>query len=326
MPLNSLRSLGFLVLAAAASAFAADPPGSSEPITLVVPFPAWGPTDAVGRTLAQALEKALDQKVTVRNVAGAGGTLGAERVAKARPDGTTLLLTNIGQATALSLYPNLRYHPVDDFEPIGLVADVPMTLVARPGFPADQLKESMDIAKGSKGKVTYGHAGIGSASYLCGLLLMSALQSSFATVNYRGTAQAMTDIAGDRVDLMCDQITNTLEPIKAGKVKVLGVSTRSRLPAFPDVPTLSEAGLPDFELTVWHGLYAPKGTPPPVLEKLAAALQQALADPQLKAKLADLGAQPVALEQARPAALRTRLKAELDKWGPIVQQAAVYAD
>lgn len=322
------RLLLLAALVATAPALAADKPNKPakpKTITIVVPFTHGGPTDEIAQILAETMGNALKQKVVEKNIVGAGGTLGAEQVAKAKPDGTTLLLTNIGHATSASLYRKLRYDPVKSFEPIGLVADVPMTLVAKPKLPAENFKELLAYIQGNPGKVTYGHAGIGSASHLCGLLFMSAIKTNFATVPYNGTAEAMADLVAGRFDLMCDQTSNTLEPIKAGKIKVFGVTSKSRLPNLP-APTLIEDGLPGFELIVWHGLYAPKGTPKPVIDKLAAALQQALQDPKLKAKFAEVGAAPAVQDKARPQALRARLTAEVDKWKPIIKKAAVYAD
>lgn len=314
MLLNLFRALSFLLVAAAGSASAAD-----KPLTLIVPFSGGGPTDALARTLAESLSGALDRKVVVKNVTGAGGTVGSGQVAKAKPDGETLLLTNIGQATGLWLYPKLPYHPIDDFEPIGLVADVPMTVIARRDVAAENFKELVTFVQTKKRKVAYGDAGVGSASHLCGLLLMNALKTDFAVVSYRGMADAVNDLLiSDRFDSLCDQTTHTLAHIKAGEVKALGVTTKSRLPELPNVPTLAESGLPGFELVIWHGLYAPKGTPPVMIKKLEGALQKSLADPKLQAKFADLGARPATPEQARPNALRTRLKAEIEKWRPII--------
>lgn len=298
----------------------------SKVITIVVPFAAGGPTDTVARLVAQAMSTDLKQQAIVENVGGAGGTLGAARVARADPDGYTLLLHHIGQSTAPALYRKLAYDPISDFEPIGLITDVPMTLVARKDFPAKDLKELLAYVRANKDKVSYANAGLGSASHLCGMLFMSAIQTDLTTVPYKGTGPAMNDLLGGQVDFMCDQTTNTTSQIKAGKIKVYGVTTKTRVPSLPDVPTMTEAGLAHFEVAVWHGLYAPKGTPKPVIDRLSRSLQFALRNPNVKQRLADLGTEPVAQNRATPQALRTQLKAEIEKWGPIIKQAGVYAE
>ncbi|MBA2690862.1 MAG: tripartite tricarboxylate transporter substrate binding protein BugD [Burkholderiales bacterium] len=298
----------------------------SKVITMVIPYAAGGPTDTVGRLIGQAMGTYLKQQIIIDNAVGAGGTLAAARVARSSPDGYTIFLHHIGHSTAPSLYRKLPYDAINDFEPIGLVTDVPMTLVAKTNFPAKDLKELIAYVKANKDKVTYGNAGLGAASHLCGMLLMTALKTEMTTVPYKGTGPAMNDLLGGQIDLMCDQTTNTTGHIKAGKVKVYGVTSKSRVPSLPDVPTLSEAGLPGFEVGVWHGLYAPKGTPKPIIDKLVAALQVALKDPLVKQRFAELGTDPVAMEQATPAALRKQLKTEIDKWAPIIKQAGVYAD
>jgi tripartite-type tricarboxylate transporter receptor subunit TctC len=295
-------------------------------ITIIVPFSAGGPTDTVTRLVAQAMSKTLGQQIIVENVGGAGGTIGATRAAKAAPDGYTLLLHHIGMATAPALYRKLPYRSVEDFEPIGLVTDVPMTLVAKKDFPAKDLKELIAYVKKNKDKVSYANAGLGAASHLCGMLFMSAIDTDLTTVPYKGTGPAMNDLLGGQVDFMCDQTTNTTSQIKAGKIKVYGVTTKTRVPSLPDVPTLHEAGLPNFEVAIWHGLYAPRGTSKPVVEKLAAALQEALKDNLVRTRFAELGTEPVPAERARPDALRKHLAAELEKWGPIIKKAGVYAD
>ena len=298
----------------------------TKTITMVVPFAAGGPTDTLGRTIAQAMTVLLKHTVIIENVGGAGGTIAVNRVAKASPDGYTILLHHIGMSTAPALYRALPYQPIDDFEPIGQVADVPMTLIARKDFPADNFKDFVAYLKKNKDKVTYANAGLGAASHLCGLLFMSAIETELTTVPYKGTAPAMNDLLGGQVDFMCDQTTNTTAQIKGGKVKVYGVTTKARVPTLKDIPTLDEQGLKGFEVLVWHGIYAPKGTPKPVLDKLVAALQGALQDSNVKLRLADLGSEPVAQSKATPEALRTFLKSEIEKWGPIIKKAGQYAD
>jgi len=298
----------------------------SKPITIIVPFAAGGPTDTVARLLGQAMGADLKQTVIVENVAGAGGTVGAGRVARADPDGYTLFLHHIGQSTAPALYRKLPYNAVTDFVPIGLVTDVPMTLVARGNFPPKDLKELITYVKQNKDKVTYANAGLGSASHLCGMLFMSAIDTDLTTVPYGGTGPAMNDLLGGKVDFMCDQTTNTTGQIKAGKIKVYAVTTKKRVPSLPDVPTAAEAGLANFEVDVWHGLYAPKGTPKAIIDRLNAALKVALKDPTLKQRFADLGTETVPDNRATPEALGAHLKAQIELWGPIIKKAGAFAD
>jgi tripartite-type tricarboxylate transporter receptor subunit TctC len=321
----ALRVGAVLALAAAAlPAFAQEYP--TKPISVIVPFAAGGPTDTVARLLAQSMSQTLKQTVLVENFGGAGGTIGADKVAKAKGDGYTLLLHHIGQSTAPGLYRKLPYDAIKDFEPIGLITDVPMTIVSKKTFAPKDMKELITYVKANKDKVTYANAGVGSASHLCGMLLMTALQTEVTTVPYKGTAPAMNDLLGGQVDFMCDQTTNTTGQIKAGKIKVYAVTTPKRVASLPDVPTMQESGLPGFDVAVWHGLYAPKGTPKPVIDKLTAALQTALKDPVIKTRFAELGTEPVPAEQATPDALRNKLKAQIDVWTPIIKKAGVYAD
>lgn len=298
-------------------------------ITMIVPFAAGGPTDTVARLVAAAMGTDLKQTVIVENVGGAGGTLGAgraARAARAAPDGYTVFMHHIGQATAPALYRKLPYDPVTDFEPIGLVTDVPMTLVARNDFPAKDFKELLAYVKANRDKVTLANAGIGAASHLCGMLFMSAIETELTTVPYKGTGPAMNDLLGGQVDLMCDQTTNTTSQIRAGKIRAYGVTTRTPVASLPNLPTLDSAGLPGFEVTVWHALYAPKGTPKPVIDRLVQSLHVALNDATVKQRFADLGTEPVAADRATPEALRSYLKAEIDKWGAVIKKAGVYAD
>jgi tripartite-type tricarboxylate transporter receptor subunit TctC len=315
---------GVALMASALAHGQAAYPGKT--ITMIVPFAAGGPTDTVARLIAQSMTRTLKQTVVVENVGGAGGTIGAGRVAKADPDGYTLFLHHIGQATAPSLYRKLSYNAIDSFEPIGLVTDVPMTLVARKDFPAKDFKELLAYVKANKTKVTYANAGVGSASHLCGMLFMSAINTELTTVPYKGTGPAMNDLLGGQVDMMCDQTTNTTSQIKSDKIKVYGVTTKTRVPSLPNVPTMDEAGLSNFEIAVWHGLYAPKGTPKPAIATLSGALQTALKDSNVKTRFGELGTEPAAEARATPEALRTFLKTEIDKWSPIIKKAGVYAD
>jgi tripartite-type tricarboxylate transporter receptor subunit TctC len=293
---------------------------------MMVPFTAGGPTDTVARLIAVPMTKALKQQVIVENVGGAGGTIAGNRVAKAAPDGYTILIHHIGMSTAPALYRKLPYNPLEDFEHIGIINEVPMTMVAKRDFPAKDLKELIAYVKANKDKVNYANAGLGAASHLCGMLFMSAIQTDVTTVPYSGTAPAMNDLLGGQVDFMCDQTTNTTSQIKADKIKVYGVTTKKRVASLPNVPTMDEAGLKGFEVSIWHALYAPKKTPKAVIEKLTKALQEALKDATVKQRFADLGTEPVAENRATPDAHRALLKSELDRWGPIIKKAGVYAD
>jgi tripartite-type tricarboxylate transporter receptor subunit TctC len=310
--------------AAAAGAAAQGYPSRS--ITLIVPFAAGGPTDTVARTVATSMQKRLHQPVIIENVGGAGGTIGSSRAASAAADGYTILLHHIGMATAPSLYPDLGFDPLKSFEIIGEVTDVPMTLVARPDFPARGFKAFLKHLKAKKQGVTYAHSGVGSASHLCGLLFMSAIQTDLKTVGYKGTGPAMNDLLDSKVDFMCDQTTNTTPQIRSAKVMPLAVTTARRVASLPDVPSLQEAGLKGFEVTVWHALYAPRGTPKEALDRLNEALRFALADTAVKARFNDLGTDPVGLEKATPDFARTHLQAELKKWAQVIEKSRKYAD
>jgi tripartite-type tricarboxylate transporter receptor subunit TctC len=320
------KQLGFGLLAAAFAGTVAAQQYPTRNITMMVPFAAGGPTDTVARVVALSMSKPLGQTVVVENRPSAGGILAPEVVKNAKPDGYTILIHHIGMATIPSLYRQLRFNPLTDFEYIGLINDVPMTVIAKPTMPAKDFREFLAYIKANKDKVSYANAGIGAASHLCGMLFMSAIQTEFLTVPYKGTGPAMNDLLGGTVDFMCDQTTNTTSQIKAGKVKVYGVTSLKRVPSLPDVPTLDEQGLKGFEVGIWHGLYAPKGTPKPVLDKLVAALQDTLKDDSVKKRFADLGATTYPPEKATPAALQAHLKSEIDKWAPLIKKAGVYAD
>ena len=319
-----LRLFAFAGLAVSLGSWAEDYP--TKPVTVVVPFAAGGPTDTLGRNLAAVMTGDLKQQVTIENIAGAGGTVAANRVARAKPDGYYLLLAHIGMSTAPALYRKLPFNPLTDYEYIGQVADVPMTLIARTTLPPDNLKELIAYVSKNKAKLNLGNAGLGAASHLCGLLFMSRIQSEITTIPYNGTAPAMTALIGGQIDIMCDQTTQTTAQIKSGRVKVYGTTTRKRVPALPFVPTLHEQGLKDFEVAVWHGVYAPKGTPEVITKRLTASLQNAIADAGFKARMAELGAEPVSKDKATPAGLQSHLKAEIEKWAPIIKKAGVYAD
>ena len=324
MSLKKFAALATFLLISAIQSNAQNYP--TKVITIVVPFAAGGPTDTLARLIGVPMSKTLKQQVIVENVVGAGGTIAANRVAKASPDGYTLLLHHIGHSTAPALYRKLPYDAIKDFEPIGLVNEVPMTLVAKKDFPPKDLKELISYVKANKDKINLANAGVGAASHLCGMLFMSAIQTELTTVPYNGTGPAMNDLLGGQVDLMCDQTTNTTSQIKAEKIKAYGVTTLKRMATLPGVPTLDEAGLKGFEVDVWHGVYAPKATPKPAIDKLTNALQDALKDSNVKQRFSELGAEPVGLDRATPHALEKHLKAEIDKWSPIIKKAGVYAE
>jgi len=295
-------------------------------VTIVVPFSAGGPTDTVTRLVAEAMSKDLGQQILVENVGGAGGTLGAKRVADAEPDGYTLLLHHIGMATSDTLYRNLPYETLNSFEYIGLVTEVPMTLVARKDLEPSDLAGLIEYAKANKDTVTVANAGIGAASHLCGMLFMSAIETPLVTVPYKGTGPAMTDLVGGQVDIMCDQTTNTTKQIQGGTIKAYAVTTAERLDVLPDVPTVIEGGLPNMEVAIWHGLYAPKGTPAEIVDRLSKSLQVALKDENVVARFAELGTTPSPEQDATPQALKAKLESEIARWKPVIEAAGVYAD
>ncbi|MGL4321473.1 MAG: tripartite tricarboxylate transporter substrate-binding protein [Paracoccaceae bacterium] len=306
------------------SAFAEGYPDRS--ITMIVPFSAGGPTDTVGRLIAEKMSAELGQQIIVENVGGAGGTLGAGNVAAAEADGYTILLHHIGMATSATLYRNLAYKPLEAFEYVGLVTEVPMTIVARADFEPTDMASMIAYVKENADTITMANAGIGAASHLCGMLFMQAVEAPIVTVPYKGTGPAMTELLGGQIDIMCDQSTNTAEQIKGGTIKAYAVTSPARLDIFPDLPTVAESGLPGVEVSIWHGIYAPKGTPAEATERLTAALQVALADPEIAAKFAELGTTPSSAADGTPAALQAKLESEIARWQPVIEAAGVYAD
>ncbi len=311
---------------AASTAFAEYP---EKPVTIVVPFTAGGPTDKVARDLGEAMRKSMGgQPVIIDNVGGAGGTLGANKVAKAAPDGYTLLLHHIGMATSPALYRNLPYKTLDDFEYLGMVNEVPMTLIGKSSLPAKNYAELAKWLEANKGKINLANAGLGAASHLCGLLFQSTTKIDMTTVPYKGTAPAMNDLLGGQVDLMCDQTTNTTGQIEAGKVKAFAVTSTKRLttPALKDLPTMDEVGLKGFNVTIWHALYAPKGTPKAVLDKINAVVRTALKDPEFVKNEEKLGAVIVTDARLGGAEHKKFVEAEIAKWGPVIKAAGQYAD
>jgi tripartite-type tricarboxylate transporter receptor subunit TctC len=316
--------IGLVLSTVAAVAAAQQYP--THAVNMIVPYAAGGPTDTVARVVAQAMGKPLGQTVVVENRPSAGGIIGPEAVKNAKPDGYTILIHHIGMATTPTLYRQLRFNPLTDFEYIGLINEVPMTIIANQKVPAKDLKEFLTYLKANKDKVSYANAGIGAASHLCGLLFMSAIQLDLLTVPYKGTGPAMNDLLGGQVTFMCDQTTTTTSQIKGGKVKVYGITSPKRVPSLPDVATLEEQGLKGANVGVWHGLYAPKGTPKPVLDKLVSSMQTALADADVQKRFSELGAVTYPKNMQTPAALEKHLKEEIAKWAPLIKKAGQYAD
>ncbi len=312
---SSVLAIVLSVLALSASAEASKAP----PLTLVVPFTQGGPTDALARPLASAMSRALNRHVVVKNIVGAGGTVGEREVARAKADGSTLLFTNVSHAVAPLFYPKLKYDPAADFEPVGLVADVPMVLVGRKGLKADNLAALLSKPKIQARKPVYGHAGVGSASYLCGTLIMKAAKHEFTPRAYAGSAEAMADLVTEgNIDLLCDQATAALDDIGRGTVKAYAVTGPSRLTKLPGVPTFGEAGIVDMDFSVMHGVFAPKGTPPQVLEALATAVRTALQDTQVRESFAAMGAQVAERDAISAAALKKRIEGERNRWERLV--------
>jgi tripartite-type tricarboxylate transporter receptor subunit TctC len=298
----------------------------TKPIALVVPFAAGGPTDVVARTLAASMTKTLGQSVVVENKPGAGGTIAAGYVKNAAADGHILLIHHNGMATAPALYRKLAYNPATDFEMVGLTVDVPMTLVGRKDYPANTLPELIAHIKANKDKVSLANAGLGAVSHLCGTIFQQTIGVEMTTIPFQGTGPAMTNLVGGQVDLLCDQTTSTIPQIKGEKVKLFGVTTKSRISALPNTATLDEQGMKGFEVVVWHGVYAPKGTPKDAVMKVNAAMQTALKDPDVMKRMADLAADITPAAKQTPEAHKAWLTSELDKWGKVIRAAGQYAD
>lgn len=323
----ALLPICIAVMAIATPAQAQDYPG--KPITIIVPFTAGGPTDKVARDFAEAFRKQLGNvSVVIDNSAGAGSSIGVAKAARAAPDGYTLLLTHIGMSTIPSLYRKLSFNVQDDFEYLGMINDVPMTLIARPTLEAKNYSELATWMASQKNGVNLGNAGLGSASHLCGLMFQDATNTQMVTIPYGGTAPAIADLLGGQIDLLCDQTTNTTAQIAGKKVKAYAVTTPERLEGevYKDVPTLAESGLKDFNVTIWHGLYAPKGTPQAVLTKVNDALKAALQDPEFIQRQKDLGAVVATDNRVNPADHKAFVASEIDKWGTVIKAAGQYAD
>jgi tripartite-type tricarboxylate transporter receptor subunit TctC len=323
--MNMFRGLAMALLLGA-SAVAHGQGYPSKSITMIIPFAAGGPTDTVARTIATAMQRRLRQTIIIENATGAGGTIAAARVAEAPADGYTVLLHHIGMAISPSLYPNLSFDPQTSFDPIGEVTDVPMTLIGRNDFPHKNFKELLHYLKAHQKQVIYGNASPGSASHLCGLMFMSAIGMELKSAGFKGTGPAMNDLLAGKVDLICDQSTNSAAQIRGGKVIGYGISTPARVSALPNLPTLQEGGLKGFELSVWHARYVPRNTPKEAIDKLNDALRYALTDAAVKARFNDLGTEPVSLDKVSPEYARAHLAAEIKKWAPIIKKDRKYAD
>jgi len=321
--MRSLIAAGILA-STLGSALAQDYP--SRTITLIVPFPAGGPTDTVARVTANAMSKALGQSVVVENVAGAGGTLGAGRVARAEPDGYSLLIHHVGLATAATLYRKLAYDTRTAFAPIGLTTDAPMVFVGRSNLEPNSLQELVAYARARGKNFMFASAGLGSASNLCGLMFMTAIKQELSNVPYKGGGPLMNDLIGKQIDLGCEQATTATEPAKSKLVKAYAVTTKTRLASLPELPTADEAGLNGFEVNVWHGIFAPKGTPAAVVQKLSAALKAAVREPEVMKRFSDINTVPVSEDRATPEALGKLLISEIERWEPVIKAANQFAD
>jgi len=322
--MKATATFAFALTLASTAAFAQGYP--NKPITMLVPFAAGGPTDTVARVTAQSMGKALGQTIIVENATGAGGTIATARAARAEPDGYTILIHHIGISTAATLYRKLPYDTKTAFAPIGLITNAPMTIISRKDLPPNTLAELVTYIKANGDKMTFGNAGLGAASHLCGMLFMTAMDKQVQTIPYKGNGPVMNDLMSGQIDLTCDQTTNTTGPIGNKLVKGYAVTTKARLSSMPDLPTADEAGLKGFEVGAWHGIYAPKGTPDEVVQKLTKALQEALRDPDLVKRFTDINTDVVPQDQATPAALKTKLDSEIDRWAPIIKAAGQFAD
>jgi len=321
------RSLAGAALGAAVLAGPALAQGfPTQQITMVIPFAPGGPTDVVGRMLADVMSRDLGQPVVVQNVGGAGGTIGVHRVVQARNDGHTILFTNIGIATQPTLYRRLPYNPVTDLETFGLVTATPMIISVRPNFPGQTLADFLAYARERRDGVNLANAGLGSASQLCGTLLQAQLGINFTTVSFTGSGPIFPQLIAGNLDVYCDQTTSSLPFVRDGRIRGLAMATARRLPQAPDIPTAAEAGLPGFEVSIWHGMYAPRGTPRPAIERLNRALRVAVQDPTVVARMNDLASPPEPLDRVTPEAHRAFLEAEINRWRPILQAAGQFAD
>lgn len=299
----------------------------TKPISLIVPFAAGGPTDVIARIVGEHMAKTLGQTIVVENVAGAGGTTGITRASAAAPDGYTIMMGHMGtHGAAPALYPNLKYDPAKSFTPIGLAAGTPILIVAKKDHPAKDLKEFIAYAKANSEKHNEAHAGVGSVSHTTCTLLQSVGGFKSNRVAYRGTAPALNDLVAGQVDYGCDQIVNLVSQINGGAIKAFGIATDARSPALPNVPTTTEAGVPEFKVSAWNALFAPKGLPKEVHDKLVAALDKALDDEATRKRLLDLGSVLPDKAGRTPQALQTLVESEVARWTPVLKAAGVTAN
>ncbi|MSQ56615.1 MAG: tripartite tricarboxylate transporter substrate binding protein BugD [Limnohabitans sp.] len=295
----------------------------NHPITMVMPYAPGGPGDVITRVFAQEMQKTLGQQIVVDNTAGASGSIGTAKVARSKPDGYTLLMIHVSHATNTAMYKNLTYHPVDDFEPIGRATSGPMLIVTRNDFPAKDVNEFIAYVKANQSKVSLAHAGVGSASHLCGLMMMNALNVRLNEIPYKGTAPALNDLMGGQVDVLCDQTSGTVPTVLGGKIRAIAAIGKNRLPSLPQVPAVAEVGVQGLDINISFGLYAPKGTPKPAMDKLISSLQKAVTEPEVIKRLESMGVSAVSVDQARPEALRVHLKNEMETLGGLLMKAGV---
>jgi tripartite-type tricarboxylate transporter receptor subunit TctC len=324
---STARLLLLALMLFGAGATAGAQPYPTRPITIVVPFAAGGPTDVLARVLGERMSRTLGQQIVVENALGGGGSIGTARVARATPDGYTLVMGNLGtHAAAVGLYKNLSYDPRTDFEPIMLMGTTPMVLVTRRDFPAANLKELISFANANPGKVTNGHAGVGSISHLATLNFKNLTKTDLRDVPYRGLSQVVNDVVAGQIDMMFDQVVTATQQIRGGTVKPIAVAAKSRHRAIPDVPSAPEAGLPDFETLAWTALFAPKGTPKPVIDRLVAALNEAFEAPEVAQRMEELGNDVPPPERRTPQALAALVRSEIERWAPLIKASGATAD
>lgn len=316
------RALAIGLLSALAAVSAAADTYPQRPITMVVPFAAGGPTDVVARIVAEPMSRALGQQVVVENVTGAGGTTGITRASQASPDGYTIMMGHMGtHGAAPALFKGLKYDPAKSFDPIGLAAGTPIVIVAKKGFPAQDLKSFIEAIKAGGPSINQAHAGVGSVSHSTGVLFNSLTGAKPTLVVYRGTGPALNDLMANQVDFMTDQIVNVAPQIAGGTIKAYAIATPERSPSLPDVPTTKEAGLPGYEVSAWNAVFAPKGLPADVRAKLVAALATALKDPGTTKRILDLGGTVPKDAEAGPDALQALVEREVARWTPVLRSA-----
>jgi tripartite-type tricarboxylate transporter receptor subunit TctC len=326
--MRSLKRVTYALAGLVALGLAAGPAAAQDyptrPITLIVPFAAGGPTDVISRIVSEHMSRTLGQQIVIENVLGAGGTTASTRAKRANPDGYTLITGHMGtHAASVPLYPNLQYHPANDFEPISMLAGTPVLILAKKDFPPKDLKEFVSYVKANEAKLNMAHAGVGSVSFTSCLLLNQIIGVKPTSIPFQGTAPAMNALVAGQVDYMCDQIVNAVPQINGGTIKAYAIGTPERNPALPNLATTKEAGLPEFQVSAWNALFAPKGTPKPILDKLNAAAVAALDDETVRKRLLELGSDIPTKERRTPQALSQLVKSEIDRWTPVIKSAGV---